>query len=208
MKKTIEERMFDALMFWTIVTGIFAWLPLVRILGRPDGYSWAILGLSGTGTEGPFWIFVLLTAWVLTMLFTTFRGPRAVAYPLLLLWHVALTGVVVAGVVQGGTTATWQGQGLRWAIPLWVLIVPFAAFTVLAALWIARDRRRGGKADRREWSRASSVRLAGSLVLLVVALILFRAGDNYNWVTAAAILTTIGHWALLVDAIAAAPSSV
>lgn len=205
MTKSTREHGFGALMLWTIVTGIFAWLPLVRIVGRPEGYTWGILGLSGAGTDGPFWIFIVLTTWVLAMLFTTFRGPRAVAYPLLLLWHLALTGVVVASVVEGGTLATWQGQGLHFAVPMWILLVPFAGFAVLTAIWVVLDRRAGGAAVARGWSRANWVRLAASLVVLAIALLLFRAGDNYNWITAAAIVTTIGHWALLVDAIATSP---
>jgi hypothetical protein len=39
-------------------------------------------------------------------------------------------------------------------------------------------------------------------VLLAAALVLFRAGTNYNWVTAVAIVTTIAHWILLAESFA------
>lgn len=196
------DRLFGPVMFWTVLTGIFAWLPLVRILGRPEGYTWGVLGLSGAGTDGPFWIFVPLTVWVVAMLYTGFRGPRAVFHPLLLGWHGLVSAVVVTGVVSGGASATFQGQGLGFEVPLWVLAVPFVVFALLAAAWVVSDRRADSPTPRPSWSRENTVRLVGSLVLLAGALALFRAGTNYNLVTAAAILTTVGHWILLVRSLA------
>ena len=38
--------------------------------------------------------------------------------------------------------------------------------------------------------------LAGAL--LAVSLVLFRLGDNYNWITAAAIIVAVAHWIVLV----------
>lgn len=197
-------RLFGPVMFWTALTGIFAWLPLVRIAGRPDGYTWGIAGVTGSGTAGPFWMFIPLTAYVLTMIYTTLRGPRAVARPMLVLWHVAVTALVLRGAVVGGTDATWQGQGLRFDIPLWILVVPFVGFTALVITWAIRDRRASAPPPVTGWTRANTLRLAASLVVLVVALVLFRAGTNYNWVTAAAIVATIVHWILLIESFAAA----
>jgi hypothetical protein len=203
---TGAQRLFGHVMFWTILTGIFAWLPLVRIAARPEGYTWGILGVSGRGTQGPFWIFILLTAYVLTMLFSAFRGPRAVFYPMLVIWHVAVTAVVIASVTIGGTEAVWQGQGLGVAVPMWILSVPFVLFTVLAIVWVVFDRRAGGAPSGARWVRANTVRLVGSIVVLGLALLLFRAGTNYNWVTASAIVATVLHWILLVESLAPQPA--
>lgn len=188
-------------MFWTVLTSIFAWLPLVRILGRPEGYTWRIWNVGGAGTDGPYWIFIASTVYVVAMLYTGYRGPRALFYPLLILWHLAVTGVVLAGVVSGGTEATLQGQGLHFEIPLWVLALPFIVFAALAVWWVSLDWRQAGEAAA-PWARGNSVRLAAALGLLIVALALFRAGTNYNWVTAAAIVVTILHWMALVQSFA------
>lgn len=201
--RTTAERLFAPVMVWTAITGIFAWLPLVRIAGRPEGYHWGVLGLSGEGTDGPFWIFVLLTAYVVAMLFTTVRGPRRVAYVLVPVWHALLTGVVIAGVVAGGTGATWQGQGLRWEIPLWILIVPFATVLALSAAWVVVERRNPPPPPPPTWSRSNNRRLAASALLLAIALFLFGRGTNYDGVTALAIVATIAHWILLIESFAA-----
>lgn len=193
------KQLFGPVMIWTVFTTIFAWLPLVRIIGRPEGYQWSIGVLSGTGTQGPYWIFILLTLYVLILLFSAYRGPRSLFYPMLMVWHVAVTAVVVTGVVVGGSGATIQGQGLHWMIPLWVVAILCAAFTVLALVWTILDSQAGGAAAPAPWTRTNTGRLVAALLLLVGALILFRAGTNYNWVTAAAILATVLHWILLVE---------
>lgn len=46
MRRELAHRLFGPVMGWTAITTIFAWLPLVRILGRPEGYEWAVLGIS------------------------------------------------------------------------------------------------------------------------------------------------------------------
>lgn len=191
-------RLFGPLMFWTVLTGIFAWLPLMRIIGRPMDYTWGVLGLTGEGTEGPFWIFGLLTIFVVTMLFTLLRGPRALARPMVVLWHLLVTGVVIAGVFQGGSDATLQGQGLGFSIPLWILAVPFVAFAAIAVVWAILDAKGGTVGVAATWGPRNSWTLAASLVLAVIALAFFRAGTNYNWVTACAIVVTVAHWVLLV----------
>jgi len=183
-------------MFWTVLTTIFTWLPLVRIIGRPERYNWRILGLAGEGLQGPFWALIPFAAFAVLLLYTGERGPKQLFRPLLVLWQLVVLGVVVVAVVEGGYDARLQGQGLHWEIPMWVAIVPAVFFAILAVVWV----KRGGQhpASRpAPWSRANTFRLAGSLVLLAIALGLFRAGTNYNWVTAVAIVTTVMHWLVL-----------
>jgi hypothetical protein len=194
--------MFGLVMGWTGFTSIFAWLPLARIIGRPEGYTWGILGLSGAGTEGPFWIFAVLTAFVVTMLWSAFRGPRNVFHPMLGLWHLAVAGVVVAGVASGGREAVFQGQGLHFAFPMWALALPVVLATTVVLAWILRDRRSATPRVRSPWGAVNTRLLLSSLGLMVTALFVFRAGTNYNWVTAAAILLTVAHWILLIESFA------
>jgi hypothetical protein len=147
-------------------------------------------------------MFILLTAYVVVMLFGAFRLPRAVFHPMLLLWHLTVTGIVVAGVVAEGAGATWEGQGLRFSFALWAVGLVCVAFTALAAMWIVVDRRAGGAPTSVPWAPANTALAASSLLLLAVAVALFRAGTNYNWVTAVAIVTTVFHWILLVQSFA------
>jgi hypothetical protein len=202
MSRAIRDRLFGVVMLWTGMTTVFAWLPLARIIGRPVGYTWGILGLSGSGSDGPFWVFMLATAYVVTMLYCAFRGPRALFYPMLAAWHLFASGIVIAAVAGGGTGAVFQGQGLHFAIPMWLLTVPFVLFTAAVLTWIVVDYRSGAAVPSAPWSRTNTAWLLGSMILLVIALALFRAGTNYNWVTAAAIVTAIGQWILMIQSFA------
>lgn len=206
MRARSLQRLFGVLVPWTVVTGIFAWLPLVRIMGRPDGYTWRVLGLRGAGTEGPFWVFIVATGYVVGMLWTLVRGPRTLSYALVVGWHLLVTGIVIAGTLQGGAAATIQGQGLGWEIPLWVLTVPFLIGVAVAVLWAVADGRSGLTPVAGAWTPRNTRRLGISLALLVSALLLFRAGTNYDWVTAAAIVATILHWIALVRAFGDVPA--
>lgn len=197
-----RERLFGIVMFWTSATTVFTLLPLARIIGRPEGYRWAIGGLSGDGTSGPFWIFIPLLAYVVLMLFAAFRLPRAIFHPMLVLWHLAVIGVVGTVVLESGTDAQIQGQGLHWSFDLWILLIACLVFGALTAIWIVLDRRAVGGPVESRWAPGNTRRVATSLVLLGAALVLFRLGTNYNWVTAAAIVTTIVHWIMLVQAFA------
>lgn len=193
-----DQKLFNLVMIWTIITTVFAWLPLIRIIGRPEGYHWSILGFSGEGFEGPFWIFIPLVLLVLSLMFSAYRAPRKVFYPLLIIWHLLFTGVVTAGILQGGSAATIQGQGLHWEFPLWVLIIPCVLFLAAVTLWVVRDVKAGSKMTFIAWSGINTKKLVVALSLLILAIILFRLGTNYNWVTAVAILTTIFYWIVMV----------
>ncbi len=197
MNEKLSRLLLGPIMVWTVVTTIFAWLPLVRIVGRPEGYHWRILGLSGEGFDGPFWLFIPLTMFAIALLYTAERGPRNRFRPLLIIWHVTVLVVIVAALIQGGADARWQGQGLYWSIPMWLAVAPAALFTIMAIVWVAVDLKGAPPKQPQPWSRTNTLRLTASLLLLVVAIVLFRFGTNYNWVTAVAIVTTVLHWLLL-----------
>ena len=61
---------FNIIIIWTIITSIFTWLPLVRIIGRPKEYYWGVMSFQGEGTDGPYWIFILATTFVIFMLYS------------------------------------------------------------------------------------------------------------------------------------------
>lgn len=206
-----ERHLVTIVMTWTVATTVFAWLPLVRIIARPEGYEWRILGVSGTGTSGPFWIFVALTLYAVTMFVARFRGRRLLFSAMLLAWHVAVTGVVIAGIIGSGGKARWEGGGLHFSLPFVVVVIPCILVTALVVIWIVRDLRGGERPAPTGWTFARARKAGVSLLLLLVALALFRAGTNYNWVTALAIITTVVHWILLTSALEpqerSAPSS-
>ncbi len=196
MKNSLHNSLLGGAMVWTVITTLFTWLPLVRILGRPEGYHWQVLGLSGEGFQGAWWVFIPFVFYSVLLLFTAERGPRNVFHPLLILWHLFVLGLILVAITLDGNDAMIQGQGLNWSFPLWILVIPALLSSVAAIIWVTLDRQLTEKAIP-DWSRSNTKRLTISILLLLVALVLFRLGTNYNWVTALAIVCTIAHWILL-----------
>jgi hypothetical protein len=194
------KRLFPIVMGGTIVTTVFAWLPLVRIVGRPEGYHWRLFGIGGSGTEGPFGVFVILAAYAFTMVFTGMRGPHGLFRVMLVLWHGALAGGVVVASVRSGFAAAWEGQGLHFSIPMPVAAVPVVVLAALAVVWAVKRRPDDRPPTSTGRSSVNRGKLALAIVLLPLAIVLFRLGTNYNWVTALAILVTIPQWVLLLTA--------
>lgn len=195
--KLTNQKLFKVVMIWTIITSVFAWLPLIRIIGRPEEYYWSVGGLRGEGYSGQFWIFIPVVLLVLSMMYSAYRASRKVFYPLLVMWHLLFTGVVAHGIVQSGMDGTIEGQGLHWELPLWLFIIPCVVFLIAATSWVILDYKAGGVVSVSKWTLNNTKKLVGSIVLLIVALTLFRLGTNYNWVTALAIIFTILFWILL-----------
>ncbi len=199
--KTVQKYVLPIVMIWTVITTLFAWLPLVRIIARPDGYRWSIIGISGAGTEGPFWIFAVLMVMVLTIFIARLIGWRSLFFILLIAWHVSVTAVITAGTVTGGSNAQFMGEGLGFSLSLLILMVPCVLVTCLAAVWAVTEYRSGEEWTPSPWTNSRTGKLALSMILLIAGIVLFRAGADYNWVTAAAIITTVFHWIVLTSAL-------
>ncbi|MCH7498338.1 MAG: hypothetical protein IH971_10890 [Candidatus Marinimicrobia bacterium] len=206
--KARSERLFEVVYSWTVFTTVFVWLPIVRIVGRPEGYEWGIFGLRGVGVEGPFGVWVVLAAYAFVMLCYGQRLPRKVYYTMLLGWHVTLTSFMVAGIISMGEAATLQGQALRFEVSLLLVALPVILFTVLAAVWVFLDYREPWPQQADGWAPTEPSRFGAAVVLLLVALVVFRMGNNYNWVTSVAVLMTIVQWILMVGSFKPARISV
>lgn len=205
--KSSKQWLFNTVMVWTITTSLFAWLPLVRIIGRPEEYYWGVLGMRGEGTDGPFWIFILATAFVITMLYTNFRSKnRMLAGALLIIWQAFITGVISYAVSSSASTQTIQGQGWHWEFPIWILALPAFTFLVLAIMLVYRQHTSGKTPAITDWNKVNTRYLLASIMLLFVGCILFRIGTNYNWVTAFAILVIIVQWFLMVESFKSKPT--
>lgn len=204
MSKTVSKSqtyLFNAILFWVITTSLFTWLSLVRIIGRPNEYYWGILGRSGEGMDGPYWIFIVGLVYVLLLFYSVFRiKTRAYSYALILLWSFFVIYVIVKTILASGDS-TIQGQGLHWEFRIWFLIIPALLFTLCTSVWIAKELKNGVHFTITPWQKGNTKKLLLSLVLLIAAIVLFSLGNNYNWITSLAIITTIFQWIVLVESL-------
>lgn len=194
-------RLYGIVMAWTIFTSVFAWLPIMRALARPDGYQWRLGPFAGEGHGGSFWVFPLLAIYALALFGHAWWAPRRLFRGLLFAWHAGWTALLVHAAIEAGAAARWQGQGWGFDLPIpWIALV-FAAFTAVVAWWAFLDARREAPPARPRWGRKNTLLLLAAAVLGPAAFVLFRAGSDYDGITALAIGATIVQWVLLAEAL-------
>ncbi len=198
--RALRQRLYNLTMAWTVFTTVFVWLPIVRILARPEGYTWSFFGSSGMGRSGPFWIFPILALYATVLFAHAWWERRLLFRILLLLWHLGWTAMLTVGALTQGSAASWQGQAWGLSVPLWSAAVVFFGFTLLVAWWASLDWQLSHEKTQPAWTRKNTRRLMIALTLLPVAFLLFRWGSDYNWVTALAVGVTIIQWVTLCEA--------
>lgn len=186
-------------MGWTLFTTTFLWTPTMRMLLKPEVSQWSVFGLSGSGTEGAFWIFPLGAALALLLFYLEGRGRlRPAVHGLLLAWHLPLTAGLIWGAASLGPEASFVGAAWGWEVPFAILAVPFVVLSGLTVVWIAREARSGSAVDATGWTDVDWRPLAGAVVLLPAAAVLFGLGGaGYDGWVKLAIAATVTQWVLL-----------
>ena len=193
--------LFNIIIIWSLITSLITWLPLIRIIGKPDEYYWGILDFKGEGADGPYWIFIVGALFVITMFYSAFRAKnRKIVYVFLTIWQLIVCSIILLTITDLGFDATIKGEGWHWEFPIWILGIPALLGFFLTITWIYLDNKYRFNFIIRSWSKKNRVLLFISFVLLLLALFLFYKGTNYNWVTALAIFVTIVQLIVMVDA--------
>lgn len=186
---------------WTVFTTAFLWTATMRGLLRPEISSWAVIGLSGSGRSGSFWVFPSLAIVALAGFYLYGRRRcRPAVHALVAAWHGLLALVVASGIAQQGAVASFEGATWGVELPLWVLAAPVVGGFAAATAWVIADRRAG---DRRvqAWGAIDRRALVLAILLLPVVVLLFSAGSGFDWLTRLATAATILQWVLLVQAV-------
>lgn len=195
--------MLKLLLIWTSLTTLIFWLPAVR--GAFDGasYEWAVMGSSGNGTHGAYWLPLLASVVSIAGLWSGWRGPRAPSYLLLGGWHLFLAIGTMVAVLQDPDGFHVRGDTMGMDIDLAVMgPVFFGIWALLALWWIARDLRRKKITETFPWTvrnRRWLVVLAG---LLPIQLVLLRLGGPDDALDPLGVTLTIAQWMLLGAAFA------
>ena len=199
---TRPDRLFGVIMAWTVFTTVFVWLPIVRAVARPDGYQWGFFGLHGEGLNGPFLVFPLLALFAVLLLGHAWWRRRGLFRVLLLAWHFGWAGLLLSVAVTHGSAARWQGRGWRFDFPIPIIAVVFTLFALVVARWAWLDWMRGELPPSPRWTPTNTRRLIVAALLAPVAVLLFRYGSDFNWVTALAVGITVAQWVTFSEALA------
>jgi hypothetical protein len=201
--KLTTDRVRTLVLIWTMFLSVFTWTPVMRAVLRPELSGWGLLGYSGSGASGAFWVLPAAGLFALAMFYIEGRGRvRPLFHAMLLTWHIALSSIVLSGAMRYGDSATFVGGawGVQVGFPL--LSIPFVAFTVLAVLLVVRERRDGSQVPVAGWTTINRRPLIIALALFPVAWFFFQfAGANFDWKGKLAIATNVVQWILIIEAV-------
>jgi hypothetical protein len=190
-------------MAWTVFTTTFLWTPTMRGFLRPDVSMWSIMGLSGSGREGSFWMFPTLAVLALACFYLDGRGrARTLVHAFLVVWHALLAWIVFQGTIRTGGTGYFEGAMWGVRVPLWILTVPFAAACCLTVVVVVLEQRGRRVVPRRRWTAINRRDLVLAVLLLPVAAAFFWSGEGIDWPTRLGTAATIVQWILLTQALA------
>lgn len=200
--RDLTSKLGGVVMAWTVLTTTFLWTPTMRGLFRPDISSWSVMGFEGSGRGDSFWLFPALAAGALLVFYLYGRNRlRTLLHALLMAWHGLLVFIVVAGILQEGGGGLFQGAMWGVSVSLIALAVPLVGFLALTVIWITRERRSKRAPDVRSWGAVDLRALAFGLLLLPVAIVLFRIGEGIDWPTRLATAASIVQWILFTEAL-------
>lgn len=197
------EKLLRVLLFWTSLTTLAFWLPLVRGAFDGDSYHWALGStISGSGMQGSYWVLVVGSSFALIVIFLGWRGARAPFRWLLLAWHVFLgVGSLYLAATQP-EPFVFRGDTLGISLPLtWLAPLLCGGFAFAAMYWVWRDF---GNEERRivtPWGRSNTLWLLALGLLLPLQFMFLRLGEPHSLMDQVGVIITIGQWMLVADAL-------
>jgi hypothetical protein len=172
----------------------------MRLLLKPEISSWRIFNIGGKGAMGDFWFPPLIVLIALFLFYLEGRGRLRPIYHILLIgWHLTLTGVFIYGSLQSNAKISFGTWGISFDF-IW-LVVPLAAFLILAIILVIQENRGSLSIPIFKWSQIDWKTLGIAALLLPVAFIFFRFGEGFNWLVKIAVILTIIQWILLTEAL-------
>jgi hypothetical protein len=196
----IKIKLRGMVLTWTILTTTFFWTSTMRIIMKPEISAWSIFKLGGAGLEGAFWFPPFIVVMAMLLFYLEGRGRFRMVYHILLLaWHLALTAAIIYGSSLSDGNISFGTWGIQLAF-FW-LIVPVVVFLALSVILVWQEHRGKTSIPVFGWTTLNWRSLGLVLLMIPVALVLFRLGTGFNWIVKIAVATTIVQWIILAEAL-------
>jgi hypothetical protein len=189
------------LLWWTSVTFVSAWLPVVRGAFDGDTYRWgaSYFGylFSGSGVGGDYWFVLVKLALGLAILVLGWRGARF-AFPYLLLgWQMFGFSSALHAAVTNPEEFRFRGDTLGIDVSLtWVAPAFYGIALALAIWWFIEDRRERLDGDPK-WAAGNYRWLAVLAAFVPIQFALLHYGSPNSANDRIGVLLTILQWLLL-----------
>lgn len=192
------DRLLHLILIYVMLSGFTFWLPVSRGLLDGQSYSWSgWMGIGGTGVGGQYWLLLIFTALMTTVVFLGWRNAQKPFHWLLLTWFMLL-------VIESGSwffsseTVHLKGDTLGTDLSLGKVIFPLdLLFLALSFVWVIRDMRLNRPPHFLLWIRVNRNLLILFFCLLPLQFIVLRFFDHYKIFDQIGVILTIFQWILL-----------
>lgn len=200
MKNWIAVRennfLFNALLFFTGITFLLVWLPLLRCLFDGSTYSWGQsyfgIQLSSAGISADYFILIPFLLLYLALFYSFYHlKNRKIFYGLLIVWWVHFWGNLLYDIAMNGDTM-FHGDTLNVHVSLSAIVVPLA---VLALLMIIAVIRKDSRMETTHLLRTDNKQLWTWIILAPLPLqaVLFMVGEPHALTDEISVLITIAQ---------------
>ena len=196
MATSFNGRLRTALLVWTGLTLLPAWLVTIRGLFDGEEYAWGVTNkIKGRGTTGYYFVAPLTAIFGLSILALGWRGVMRPFHIMLAAWNVPLGVLASLAAVRNREALRLRGDTLGVDVSL-AHVAPAALGTVAAgsiALAIL------DKPSESDIQRSGPNRRLLTIALMVAPLqfLLLRTGRQHGLTDKLGVVLTIAQWALI-----------
>ncbi len=177
------------------------WVPMRCLLDGNEfqwGSSFGFAKLGGNGMLGDFPILVLLSAYIISMIYLGWRGARLPFHIMLFVWCAVEFATATVSAVQNPEAYRFRGDTFGIDISL-ALVGPtiWGILLLVALFWGTMDLLgKRGKPSFPKWTRTNTLLIIIVFSMLPVQFLLFQNGQQHGLTDKIALGLTIMQWVL------------
>lgn len=195
-------RSYRLLMWWTTLTFLATWLPLMRSIMDGSSYEWGTTFFTwhfeGRGLDGDYWFLVIKAVAGVCLLYAGWRRPGWRTAAVLAIWQVVLAADTLVLAISDPRGFRFRGDTLGVDISLtWIAPTLATIFAVIALVWTRRFRQQPVEGRQpAPVTQQPDPRLAIALVMIAIQWPLLHYGHG-DWRDITGVVLTIAQWFLV-----------
>ena len=195
-------RSYRLLLWWTALTFLATWLPLVRSVMDGPSYEWGTTLFSwhfgGHGLSADYWLPIVKAVVGVGLLYAGWRIPSPKTAAALAAWQILFAADTLYYAVTDPRGFRFRGDTLGVDISLtWIAPTLSTLFAIVAIWWIRKFANRPVPPRPQVNSRFANVALWLVLAIVPVQWILLHTGRGTDWYDVSGVVLTMLQWLLL-----------
>lgn len=195
-------RSYRLLLWWTALTFLAAWLPLIRSLMDGSSYEWGTTFFSwhfgGRGISADYWLLIVKVSLAIALLYAGWSRPSPKTAAALAGWQILLAADTLYYAITDPRGFRFRGDTLGVDISLtWIAPMLATVFAIIALWWVRELSRRPVMLPPRPDTRFIGARLWVVVAIIPVQWILLHYGRGTDWYDVSGVVLTMLQWLLL-----------